>query len=80
MAQTLVSVMPASVAVLRPSELFDGVVVGTGLDAQDDEVVGAAAGLLTQQAAVEEGSLTGDGHVACPPRLTVLIIQTPATL
>lgn len=72
--------MPASVAILCPFEFFDGVVVGVGLDAQDDELVGAAAGLLIQQATVEEGSLACDGHVTSSPRLAGLIIQTPSSL
>lgn len=75
---TLISVMPASVAKLCPLEFFDGVVVGVGLDAQNNKLVGAATGLLIQEATVEEGSLTHDGHVSSSPRLAVLIFQTPS--
>lgn len=77
---TSVSVMPASVAVLCSFEFFDGVVVRVGLDAQNDKLVGAASGLLIQQATVEERSLAGDGHVTGSPGLTGLIIQTLSPL
>lgn len=72
--------MPASVAILCPFKFFDGVVVRVGLDAQNDEMVGAATGLLIQQATEEEGSLARNGHVTGSPGLTVLIIQTPSPL
>lgn len=72
--------MPASVAILCSFEFFDGVVVRVGLDAQNDELVGAASGLLIQQTTVEEGRLARDGHVTGSPRLTGLIIQAPSSL
>lgn len=43
-----VSVEPSSVANLCRVELLQGLMVVAGLDAQDDEAVGAAAGLLVQ--------------------------------
>lgn len=75
-----ISVMPASVAILCLFEFVDCVLVGIGLDAQNDKLVGAATGLLIQQATVEERSLARDGHVTSSPGLTVLILKTPSPL